>query len=172
MAGRGRVSDESGVAALRGRYGAAVHAFFMRRLPSRHEAEELTQELFANLLRRSALSSIRNIEGYIFYAATNLLRARARSAACRPEIVTEGFADAAGRLTDEMSPERILLGRESYALFVEALQALPERPRTIFILNRLEEMTGREIASRLGISVSLVEKELRRAIAFLKERLS
>ena len=55
---------------------------------------------------------------------------------------------------------------------VEALQELPERARTIFVLNRFEELSAAEIARRLGVSVSTVEKDMMRAIAHLKARLA
>ena len=76
-----------------------------------------------------------------------------------------------GRLVEDISPERVILGQEAWAVFVQALQELPERARTIFILNRFEELSGREIAQRLGYSISLVEKEMIKAISYLRERL-
>ena len=77
-----------------------------------------------------------------------------------------------GAAVEDFSPERILLGREAYARMVEALQELPERARTIFVLNRFEELSAGEIARRLGVSVSTVEKDMMRAIAHLKARLA
>jgi DNA-directed RNA polymerase specialized sigma24 family protein len=41
--------------------------------------------------------------------------------------------------------------------------ALPTRQRSILLATRLEGLTRRQIADRLGISVSMVEKELRSA---------
>ncbi|MDB5584512.1 MAG: subfamily polymerase sigma-24 factor [Bradyrhizobium sp.] len=164
-------SDQRAVAALSARYGSAVIAFFTRRLRDRVEAEDMTQEVFASLSRRAELHTIEDPERYIFQVAANHLRDRARRLARRPTIDSEGFADPMERLIDEMSPERLLLARETYALFVAALQALPERPRTMFILNRFEEMPGREIAALLGVSQRLVEKEISRAIAMLRKKL-
>ena len=48
---------------------------------------------------------------------------------------------------------------------------LPERTRNVFLLARLENMRQAEIARRLGVSVSGVEKHLARAIAHLSQRL-
>lgn len=41
-----------------------------------------------------------------------------------------------------------------------ALLELPERTRVVFALNRYEEFTYQEIAMRLGVSVSAVEKHM------------
>ena len=162
--------DRQAIAELSVRYGQAVRRFFSRRLRDGADVEDLTQEVFARLLKRAELGEIANIEGYLFHTAANLLRERARKAARRP-----GDAPAIDEIdagVEEVSPERILLGREAYARMVEALQELPERARTIFVLNRFEELSAAEIARRLGVSVSTVEKDMMRAIAHLKARLA
>ena len=162
--------DRRASADLSVRYGQAVRRFFSRRLRDGADVEDLTQEVFARLLKRAELGEIANIEGYLFHTAANLLRERARKAARRPgDTPAIDEIDAAG---EEFSPERILLGREAYARMVEALQELPERARTIFVLNRFEELSAAEIARRLGVSVSTVEKDMMRAIAHLKARLA
>jgi len=159
------------VADLAARYKPAILAFLARRLNDRSEAEDLAQELFASLSRRSATDEIQDEARYLFQAAANLLRDRVRLARRRPRIDSEGLADPGERLVDELSPERMAIGRESYAVFLEIMQALPERPRTVFLLNRFEEMTGREIAISLGVSQRLVEKDISRVLALLRERL-
>jgi len=163
--------DRRKLADLSVRYGQAVRRFFSRRLRDGADVEDLTQEVFARLLKRAEIGDIANIEGYLFHTAANLLRERARKAARRPGDST--LADPADVVAvEDISPERILLGREAYARMVEALQELPERARTIFVLNRFEELSAAEIARRLGVSVSTVEKDMMRAIAHLKARLA
>lgn len=153
------------------RYEKAVHSFFLRRVGDRSEADDLTQEVFASLLRRIDGAVIENVEGYVFQVAANLLRDRVRRRNVRPDIQNEGFADPFGRLIDEISPERQAIGKDSYARFVKALETLPERPRMVFILNRFEEMTGREIAALLGLSQRQIEKDISRVLTLLREQL-
>ena len=57
------------------------------------------------------------------------------------------------------------------AIIILALKELPERTRTVFILARLELMPQAQIARRLEISLSTVEKDLRKAVSYLGERL-
>jgi RNA polymerase sigma-70 factor (ECF subfamily) len=165
-------ADQEAVAALAERYRPAVLAYFSRRVRDRGEAEDLTQEVFVSLVRRAELETIDNIEGYIFRIAANLLGMRSRTAGRRPAISAEGYDDPARQPVDELSPERFAIGHQSWEIFVQALQELPERTRTIFVLNRFEELSGREIAIRLGVSVSLVEKDMIKAIAYLRGRVS
>ena len=164
-------ADARQVADLSARYAEAVRRYFSRRLPGASDIEDLTQEVFIRLLRRARLGDIENIEGYLFQIAANLLRERGRRRLRRRRDVQQPLDDDFAETYDDMSPERILLGREAYDLMVRSLQELPERARTVFILNRFEDLTGVEIARRLGVAVSTVEKDMMRAITHLRARL-
>lgn len=163
--------DRERVAALAGRYAEPVRRFFSRRVRDQAAVEDLTQEVFVRLLKRAGVGTIENIEGYLFHTAANLLRERARRAASRVPEDYEADPDSSDQIED-FSPERILLGREALALMVEALQELPERVRSVFVLNRFEELPAVEIARRLGVSLSTVEKDMMRAVAFIRTRVS
>lgn len=159
------------IAAIALRYKNAVHAFFLRRIGDAVEAEDLTQDVFTRLSQRANDDPVENVEGYVFQVAANLLRDRFRREQVRPDIGLEGFADPFGRLIDEISPEREAMGREDYQRFVEAMDMLPERLRTVFVLNRFEDMSGREIAVALGLSQRQIEKDISRVLAHLREQM-
>ena len=163
--------SELDIASIARRYSRGVHAYFLRRVGDRSEADDLTQDVFASLVRRADGQPIENVEGYVFQVAANLLRDRARRQSARPAIQSEGFADPLSRLVDDISPERTAISKDSYRRFVKALETLPERPRMVFVLNRFEEMTGREIAALLGISQRQVEKDISRVLTLLREQL-
>ncbi|MXP41142.1 sigma-70 family RNA polymerase sigma factor [Altererythrobacter soli] len=165
-------STDDAVSALVDRYGRAIGSFLLRRGADPCEVEDMKQEIFAALVRRSDVHTIDNIEGYLFRTANNILVDRSRRALRRPVLVTGETFDGIPAAVDEISPERIALGRERYRLFVDTLQEMPERQRTIIVLSRIEEFSGREIALQLGISLSLVEKEMHNGLKFLKARLS
>ena len=64
---------------------------------------------------------------------------------------------------DKADPAAIVEARVELE-FVEALiRELPRRQRDILVAARLDGLPRREIARRMGMSVSLVEKELRQA---------
>jgi RNA polymerase sigma-70 factor (ECF subfamily) len=149
----------------------ALRGYFARRTASIAEAEDLTQEVIARILKRAQAGPIDNVDGYIFQAAANLLREQGRQAAARRAAPAINLgADMLGD-GEAQTPERILLGRDACQQLVEALYELPERTRTVFVLNRFEEMRALEIARRLGVSVSAVEKHMMRALAHLRARL-
>src|SRR5258708_40323205 len=74
-------SQESETAALESlatRFGSVLLQFFERRVHNRHEAEDLTQEVFVRLLRRGRMEKIQNMRGYLFECAANTLNDRFR----------------------------------------------------------------------------------------------
>ena len=52
-----------------------------------------------------------------------------------------------------------------------ALAKLPEKTREVFVLNRFEHLTIREIALRLNLSEKTIEYHLARSTAFLRQNL-
>ncbi|EIZ78378.1 ECF subfamily RNA polymerase sigma-24 factor [Novosphingobium sp. Rr 2-17] len=150
------------------RLSPAVEDFFARRVGSRIEAEDLTQEVMSRILKRATGSPIANVEGYVFQAAANLLREYGRQRTMRSSAHLIELGPEFSSDQDVRTPERIALGRDALRRVVTALYELPERTRNVFVLNRFEGMTAPEIAERLGISVSAVEKQMMRALAHLR----
>lgn len=151
-------------------------AYFLKRVNSRNEAEDLTQEVFIRLMNHPDRNNGQTIEGYVFTIAANLLRDRAKSVATAHhrrvqslELLDEKEAFSAN-LVEDRNPERVLVGRQTIQDVLDALAELGERTRDIFILARLENVQHREIAAMYGISVSAVEKMMMKAMAHLGAR--
>lgn len=162
------IGDEA-LADLGAGFVPALRAFFSRRSPM-GDVEDLVQEVLLRIHKRGPATVVRNVEGYIFEVAANVLidqsrrdRTRKRSDHCE---LTELHHPV-----DEMSPERVLQGREEMARALTALNELPERTRRVFILVRFEEMSYKLVAQRLGVSVSAVEKHVMKALKHLSARL-
>lgn len=164
-----RDDDQQRLKSLLVTYRPAVRGFIGRRVRG-PEAEDLTQEVFARILGRVEVGPIENVEGYLFQTAANLLRERGRQAAVRGAVPAIELSPELIAQDEAQTPERILLGRDAYRSMLAALLELPERTRTVFILSRFEDVKGPEIARRLGVSISAVEKHMMRALAHLKGR--
>ena len=78
--------------------------------------------------------------------------------------------EAVDPLVDDVSPERIVIGRQAIGAIVSALEELPPRSAQAFFLVRFEQMTQEEAAHRMGISVKAVEELMRRAFRLLRAR--
>lgn len=145
------------------RYRAPLMKYFLRRVRSRAEAEDLTQEVFLRVIDRADATDIDNSGGFVFRAAMNLLRDKARR-----EKIRTGYAAETQYLEpapEEPSPERVILARESLRAVLSALEGVGEKTRDIFLLHRLENMKHQQIADLHGMTVSSVEKHMAKALA-------
>jgi RNA polymerase sigma-70 factor (ECF subfamily) len=75
--------------------------------------------------------------------------------------------DQLGASTDEPSPEHRAADRDELQHLAEAIASLPTRVRDVFILRRVQALSQREVAQRLGISESTVEKHMSRGFHLL-----
>jgi RNA polymerase sigma factor (sigma-70 family) len=151
-------------------------AYFLKRVKNRNEAEDLTQEVFIRLLNHPDKNNGHTLNGYVFTIAANLLRDRAKSVAAAHDrqaqsldLLVEKDVFSAN-LVEARNPERVLVGKQTIQDVLDALAELGERTRDVFILARLENVQHREIAAIYGISVSMVEKLMMKAMAHLGAR--
>lgn len=141
-------------------------SFFLQRVRDRAEAEDLTQQVFVRLFATQAPERIADPAAFVFRIAANLVHDRSRSRVRPGEVVV--LEDYLAELAEEeLTPERVLLGKESAADVLRALDELGERTRDMFILFRLEGLRQREIARLFGCSQSTVEKHIMRATVHL-----
>jgi RNA polymerase sigma factor (sigma-70 family) len=150
-------------------YRAPLLRFFQRRVRPDEDADDLVQDVFSRLAAQD-LAAIANIQGYVFQVAANVLRDKARRAGVR-SIVTrapDGFdtVDEAG-----FSPERILQSREALQIMVAAIYELPDTVRIVFSQYHFDGIAQVEIARRMGLSLSTVEKHMAKANSHLLYRL-
>ena len=159
---------ESFLRRLSERYRQPLTAYFQRRVHSRIEAEDLTQEVFLHLVRRMDVEAIENPEAFVFRSAVNLLRDRSR----RGKTLRSHLAELTHHHAEveELSPERVFDSQQSLTLVLSVLEELDERSRDAFILHRLEGMKHAEIAEFMGVSISSVEKYIIKALSLLTRR--
>jgi len=148
-------------------YGPALRRFFSRRA-SAADVDDLVQDVFLKLQVRGATSDIDNIEGYLFRTAASVLSQRRRY----PTWAwgSQEDLDHAPDLTDDLSPERILIGKQTLDTMMKALRDLPPRCAQAFILYRFEHLPQEAVARRMGISVKAVEALLQRTLRRLFEQ--
>jgi RNA polymerase sigma factor (sigma-70 family) len=148
------------------RFRPALHAYFLRRVRNAADADDLVQDVFIRLGRLPPATEIRNAEAFIFHAAVNLLRDRARRARAHRDV-GELSALAFEPADEEPGAERVLEAKVELSRVMAALDALSERTRHIFVLRRLEQVKVEDIAAFYGISISAVEHHITRAQAHL-----
>jgi RNA polymerase sigma factor (sigma-70 family) len=163
------LTERDALAALSERHRASLQRYFERRIKSRVDAEDLIQEVFLRLARRADFQSIEFIDGYLFEVAASVLQDRLRHRKSRSLDLHDEYREVDS--PTDFSPERVLIAKESVGQVVQALHELPEHIRMAFVLHRFEGMRHPEIAQRLGVSVSAIEKYIIRALTLIKKRL-
>ena len=131
------------------------------RMGSADEAEDVLQDMWLRLSRPVA-QPVAEPAAYLYRMAQNLVADR-RLAANRRQARDTVWSDIQPDDVDVPGIERVLVGRERLARIEAAIAAMPERMAQALRLFRVEQVPQREIAERLGITVSGVEKLLRRA---------
>ena len=150
-----------------------LHAYLTRKLGDADTAADLTQETFLRFAEHvggGSPTAITHERSYLYRMAHNLavdyLRRKDREKAVA--VSDDGSID----IPDERpSPERAVGSRNELAVVRAAMLELPERTRQIFVLARIEGLTYREVAERLRISDSSVQKHLARATKHVMQRL-
>ena len=146
-------------------YGPGLRAYFRKRVAP-GEVEDLVQEVFLAMYNRTDAAPVDQIQRYLFRVAASVLARRLRKH--EPlELPLDGHEPV-----DDVSPERILDGKQDLERFMVAVRNLPPRSRTAFVLHRFEEMTYASVALRMGVTIDAVKALLSRAILKLEDELA
>ena len=151
------------------RYYESLVRFFKRRRHSSEDAADLAQDTFARL-SAADLTEIRKPASFLFTTALNLLRDRARSAQVRHAALTVP-AEETQLVCPAPRAERVLDGEQRMRVVEAALRELSPKCRAVFVLFHFDGLSQREIADRLRISVSMVEKYVKQAVSHCEKRL-
>ena len=131
----------------------------------RTEAEEIVQDaLFKIWTRRETLAGINSLEHYLQRIARNILIDRRRAKALQQKYY--------GRLTGtdriEAQAEEDYLLKQYHLIARDAINRLSDRQREIFLLRHSGDLSLAEIATQTRSTIPAVQKNLTRAVQFIK----
>jgi len=134
----------------------------------RQVAQDLVQDLFAALWADPAgIKPEQNIKAYLYKATLNRALKHLRHA----KVESRYRADQIDAVREGSSPEEALQKEEFRRALEKALQAMPDKCRRIFCMNRFDQLKYREIAEINGLSIKTVETQMGRALKFLRRHL-
>jgi RNA polymerase sigma factor (sigma-70 family) len=146
---------------------AKIRRALRRRGRSLDEADDLVQEAFLRLHVYCRSHPIRNTGGFLYRTALNLAFDRRRRD--RVAAVVPGALEELPLVDPYPPPDEVCAGQERLRRMKAGLEAMSPRRREVFILNRIEGYSFPQIAQRLGITLSMVEKHAAKAILFLTD---
>lgn len=153
----------------------SIKRLLARFLPSRSDVDDLAQETFVRAFAAEATQEIASPRAFLFATARNLAVNEIQRKGRTTTRSLEEFA-VPDVLSNEQHPshEEELYSRQKLTVFAEAISALPEQCRRVFVLRKVDGLSQKEIAATLGIAESTVEKHvaagLQRTSEFLRQR--
>ncbi len=131
--------------------------------------DEIVQEVFIKLwLNRHSINELKNLKGYLFIITRNLIFDRFRKH--KTDFYQLSLISALEHASDQDVEEDIAASDLS-DFIDELIEQLPPRCKEIFTLSRQNNLTNREIAVQLDISLKSVEASITRALKHLREHL-
>lgn len=166
--GRG---DSQAFDALYQRHWESLFHYVVKVLRDEDQACDVLQDVFSTLwTQREKLPAIQSIKSYLFVSA--------RHAALRViahQKSRQRFMDSlAGFLQDDQmttTVEEDYTFQELQQKLDERINKLPARMRSVFLLSRVENLSHREIAKRMGLAESTVKKQINYALKFIRTKL-
>lgn len=162
-------SDRTSLLRLLLHHYGEITDYLARRLGSVSAAQDVVQDTYVRLRDVATVPEVANARSYLYRLADNLaldhLRAATRRG--RREVPVDGTCDRPADLPDA---EATVEHRQRLARLARAIDELPPRRREVFLLHKVEGLSHGEIACRLGISRSMVEKHVMKALAHCRDR--
>ena len=132
-------------------------------------SEDVVQSLYIRLWeKRDEMDEIKSIKAYLYRSTYNLSlnevkkNSRVNSLDDREDLVVSN-----GQLASDFVESNDLQTK-----IEGAISELPEKCQEVFRLSRMEEMSYREIANQLQISVKTVENQMGKALKHMRSSLS
>ena len=153
--------------------------FIRRRVPDPHDAEDILQDVFYELVEANRLLvPIGHVTGWLFRVARNRITDLFR------KKTPESFSDTAVADEDDelllledllpspdAGPEALYVRNVLLAALELALDELPEEQRMVFVAHELEGRSFKEMGAETGVSVNTLLSRKRYAVLHLRERL-
>jgi len=156
---------------------ASLRRFLARKLGTIEDAEDLAQDTYLRMMGSNVVDTqMRCPKAFLFAVASNLAidslrrRQRERSAATLlngPESVYNG--EEFDAVCPRRSPEEEVDSLQRIDHVLKCLRGLSKKCRTAFIMHKFMDMSYSEVADRLGVTVSMIEKYLSQSLHLVRE---
>lgn len=168
---RYRDGDDGAFTELVRRYKTKIISTAYRVLGDYAKAEDIAQETFLRVHRNAdRYRSIAKFSTWIYTIALNVARNELRNTKRKRLVSLDAFGSdgenepTTYEIPDESAPpDQEIENRELRAIFDEAIQKLPARYRTVFVLRDVDDLSYEEIAEILKVPKGTVKSRINRA---------
>ena len=146
--------------AFRELYTPILH-FLRKRTDNASDAADMTQDVFTQWLGYQDRAKVEQPRAFLFQMARNLLRDHWRRQQVRHSVNSVPIDSESESLSDERDDPMAAAHRlQRLEQLKTVLAQLSPRRREALMLHRFEGLSQAQIAERMGISVSMVEKHI------------
>jgi RNA polymerase sigma factor (sigma-70 family) len=150
---------------------AAIKRVLARYVPP-EERNDILQEAFLKAFAAEFVTPVRDAKAFLFRVAKNLAISEMTKKSRRE---TDYLEDLSGSdvLEDSKSGsvEAHIDGKRKLFVLAQTLARLPQECQRVFLMRKVEGLRIKQIATRLNVSVSTVEKRLARALLLCDRKL-
>jgi len=133
------------------------------------EIHDLRQEIYVRVYEAASNTRPLASRAFLFATARHLITDRIRRSRV-VSIEAVGDPDLLSVLVDEVSPERKMSAWQELKRLARALNALPPRCREVVWLRKVDELSSKEVATLLGLSVRTVEGQILKGMRLLSDK--
>ncbi|MBL8270902.1 RNA polymerase sigma factor [Steroidobacter sp.] len=145
---------------------ASLKTYLRRIWRSPQDIDDLRQEIYVRVYEAAARGRPVSPKAFLFATGHHLVVSRFRRTRVVSIESVGDFEDAIAT-RDELSPERRLDSRQQLRRLADVLNSLPPRCRQVIWLRKIDALSQKEVAERLGISVRTVECHIRTGMRLL-----
>jgi RNA polymerase sigma factor (sigma-70 family) len=134
------------------------------------EVPDLVQEVYVRVYERAREQLPQQPKAFLFATARNLMTDHLRRSRV-VSIHTVHLVEGVEAVVDELSPERRLNARQELGRVAQAFDSLSDKCRDVIWFRRVEGLSQRETAERMGLKEDAIESQLSRGIRALARAL-
>lgn len=143
------------------RHERALKKYLARFFSKQQDIDDIAQETFLKVFATELRTKVRSPRKLMFRVAKHLALNELQKKINTTTDYIEDFDDSPVIMDmQQVSAEDVLDNRRKLCAFSKAVASLPPNCRQVFILRKFEGLSNKEIALRLHISVSGVEKHI------------
>jgi len=155
--------DQTAFKEIYQRYWSKLFIYAYNVLHDKDVCEDIIQEVFTNLWLRRKSSHIENVPAYLYQAVKYQIFKQFR----QRKLITihpEQFDD----FMSKYKIEELIEYKELHSRIENLISNLPQQRRIIFQLSRNEELSNKEIATKLNISLQTVKNQITSALKSIR----
>ncbi len=145
---------------------SALRNFIYYKNGDMDEAHDIAQEAYTILWERCKEIEYEKAKSYLFTTVHNLFITKIRKEKVKITFIKRSPPKA----YDKSDQPDFILDESQFKMKLEnAISALPDKQREVFLMNRIDKFTYNEIAELLGVSIKTIEKRMQQSLFKLRQ---